>query len=139
MPKMMGVQGNLWTEYITDESHFEYMLYPRAFDIAEIGWSASDSQSENVRERAKKLSTIFRNNGYTVFDLETEVGIDDILIGSTLEHKGYKATFTLEGVHPQQKFEFMDTRLTDGRQRTFMRFEDKATVVMKLNKIQNIN
>ena len=139
MQKMMGVQGNLWTEYITDESHFEYMLYPRAFAIAEIGWSASDSQSGNIRERAQKLSNIFRNNGYTVFDLETEVGIDDILIGSTLKHKGYKSTFTLEGVHPEQKFEYMDTRLTDGRQRTFMRFKDKATVVMKLNKTQNIN
>ncbi len=36
---ILGFQGNLWTEYIADQGHLEYMAYPRAFAIAETGWS----------------------------------------------------------------------------------------------------
>jgi len=36
---ILGVQGNLWTEYISTPEHIEYMAYPRAFAIAEIGWT----------------------------------------------------------------------------------------------------
>ncbi len=36
---IMGIQGNLWTEYISDSRHMEYMAFPRAFAIAETGWT----------------------------------------------------------------------------------------------------
>ena len=36
---ILGVQGNLWTEYIPTPEHMEYMAYPRMFAIAEAGWS----------------------------------------------------------------------------------------------------
>lgn len=36
---ILGFQGNLWTEYIADQEHLEYMAFPRAFAIAETGWS----------------------------------------------------------------------------------------------------
>lgn len=39
---LLGVQGNLWSEFVITDSHFEYMLYPRAFAIAETGWSAKE-------------------------------------------------------------------------------------------------
>lgn len=34
-----GVQGNLWTEYIKSSALAEYMLFPRAVALAEVGWS----------------------------------------------------------------------------------------------------
>jgi hexosaminidase len=34
-----GLQGNVWTEYIGSMSHLEYMAFPRAFAIAETGWT----------------------------------------------------------------------------------------------------
>jgi len=34
-----GVQGNLWTEYISTTDHVEYMILPRGAAVAEIGWS----------------------------------------------------------------------------------------------------
>jgi len=37
---IMGVQANLWTEYIPDPAKAEYMLFPRIAAIAELGWSA---------------------------------------------------------------------------------------------------
>jgi len=36
---ILGVQGNVWTEYIPDAKQAEYMAYPRGAAIAEIGWS----------------------------------------------------------------------------------------------------
>lgn len=36
---ILGLQGNLWTEYIATISHLEYMAFPRAFAVAETGWT----------------------------------------------------------------------------------------------------
>ena len=36
---ILGFQGNVWTEYIATISHLEYMAFPRAFAIAETGWT----------------------------------------------------------------------------------------------------
>jgi len=36
---ILGLQGNVWTEYIPSISHLEYMAFPRAFAIAETGWT----------------------------------------------------------------------------------------------------
>ncbi|MHC4243621.1 MAG: beta-N-acetylhexosaminidase [Planctomycetota bacterium] len=36
---VLGVQGQLWGEYISTRKHLEYMAYPRAIALAEIGWS----------------------------------------------------------------------------------------------------
>jgi len=36
---ILGVQGNLWTEYIATDNKLEYMLFPRAIAVAEVGWT----------------------------------------------------------------------------------------------------
>lgn len=36
---IIGVQGNLWTEYIKDIKHIQYMVLPRMIAIAEIAWN----------------------------------------------------------------------------------------------------
>ncbi|RYX86650.1 beta-N-acetylglucosaminidase [bacterium] len=36
---LLGVQGQLWAEYIKDMPKLEYMAYPRACAVAETGWS----------------------------------------------------------------------------------------------------
>lgn len=37
---ILGVQANLWTEYITSTNHLEYMLFPRALALSEVAWSS---------------------------------------------------------------------------------------------------
>lgn len=34
-----GIQAGVWTEYISDEKHLEYMVFPRALAVSEIGWA----------------------------------------------------------------------------------------------------
>lgn len=72
---LLGVQGNLWHELIPKPSHTEYMLYPRAFAIAEIGWSPVEvKDAADFRERAMAHAAALRERGYTTFKLEDEVG-----------------------------------------------------------------
>ena len=35
---ILGIQANLWTEYIPTDSHLEYMLLPRLSALSEIQW-----------------------------------------------------------------------------------------------------
>ena len=37
--RILGVQCNLWTEYIATPEHLEYMLFPRVLALSEIAWS----------------------------------------------------------------------------------------------------
>jgi hexosaminidase len=39
---ILGVQGQVWTEYIPTPEKAEYMAFPRACAMAEIGWTALD-------------------------------------------------------------------------------------------------
>ena len=39
---IMGVQGNLWTEYIATPEYAEYMAIPRMLALAEVAWTRSD-------------------------------------------------------------------------------------------------
>ena len=36
---ILGVQCNLWTEYVATPEHLEYMLFPRVLALSEIAWS----------------------------------------------------------------------------------------------------
>ncbi len=36
---ILGVQSNLWTEFIATPAHLEYMLLPRMLALSEVGWS----------------------------------------------------------------------------------------------------
>jgi hexosaminidase len=44
---ILGGQGNVWTEYMPDERHVEYMTWPRALAMAEVLWSPRDSRDWN--------------------------------------------------------------------------------------------
>ena len=42
--RVLGGQGNLWTEYVLTESHLQYMLFPRALALADAVWAALPRQ-----------------------------------------------------------------------------------------------
>ena len=41
---VLGLQAQLWGEYIPNPQHLEYMAYPRAAALAEVGWSPKSSK-----------------------------------------------------------------------------------------------
>ena len=42
---VIGLQCNLWSEYIYSDDHRNYMLFPRAFAVAETGWSLKENKN----------------------------------------------------------------------------------------------
>jgi hexosaminidase len=42
---VLGVQGNTWTEYIPTNNKLEYMMFPRAIAIAEVGWTKPENKN----------------------------------------------------------------------------------------------
>ena len=45
--RVLGLQGNLWTEHIRTEARAAYMTWPRAAAIAELGWTAAANRDWN--------------------------------------------------------------------------------------------
>jgi|GEM_PF-1609919 N-acetyl-beta-hexosaminidase len=41
---ILGVQGQLWGEYISNRKKLEYMAFPRACALAEVAWSPKDAR-----------------------------------------------------------------------------------------------
>lgn len=41
---ILGIQANVWTEYIESMQHVEYMAYPRALALAEVAWSQGNNK-----------------------------------------------------------------------------------------------
>lgn len=65
---ILGIQGSLWTEWIMEPWYAELMLYPRAFAIAETGWTQAKNKNwPNFERRASILSNAARSWGYNVF------------------------------------------------------------------------
>ncbi|NDA60888.1 MAG: beta-N-acetylglucosaminidase [Chitinophagia bacterium] len=59
-----GVQANVWTEYISTFSHVEYMTYPRAIALAEVGWSQKGNKDfPAFLEKLKKLQPLMDKKG----------------------------------------------------------------------------
>jgi len=72
---VLGVQGNLWTEYIPTKQQAEYMLYPRIFAIAEIGLKGEARPPyAQFRKRMIREVGALRKSGVNAFDLKHESG-----------------------------------------------------------------
>lgn len=41
---VLGVQANLWTEYIPTNTKMEYFLFPRVLALAEVAWKSKDEK-----------------------------------------------------------------------------------------------
>jgi hexosaminidase len=66
---ILGAQGQLWTEFIAEEDHLEYMAYPRACALAEVLWTNKGlcdygdfiERLSSHLQRLKNLNVNFRN------------------------------------------------------------------------------
>lgn len=52
---VMGIQGNIWTEYMKTPDLVEYMGFPRACAVAEVAWTQPENkEQENFKLRLKE-------------------------------------------------------------------------------------
>ena len=56
---VVGVQGNVWTEHVRTEPRAEWMTWPRAAAVAELGWSAPEHRDyADFRSRLRRCEAV---------------------------------------------------------------------------------
>lgn len=59
---ILGVQANMWTEYVATPEHLEYMILPRIMALSEIQWS--DPASRDL----ERLTTDIKGHQFRILD-----------------------------------------------------------------------
>ena len=63
---ILGVQANLWTEYIAYPSWVEYQVLPRMGALAECQWMQPEKKDfQDFKQRAVQLAKTYHLNGWT--------------------------------------------------------------------------
>ena len=63
---ILGVQANVWTEYITCEPQIQYQVLPRMAALAEVQWiQPQDKNYEDFKTRLPRLVDIYKRYGWT--------------------------------------------------------------------------
>lgn len=75
---VLGMQANLWTEYIKTPQHVEYMLLPRLAALAEVQWTNPEKKDyTDFLRRLGNLLELYKRQGYNfakhVYGIETDV------------------------------------------------------------------
>ena len=61
---IIGVQANLWTEYVGYPQHVYYMLLPRLDAISEVQWCRPDQKDfKNFKQRLPKMKRLYDKLG----------------------------------------------------------------------------
>ena len=70
-PHILGVQANLWTEFIGTNDYLEYMMLPRAAALSEVQWSPAAAKDwESFRVRIKAAPAVYAILGYNFRPLD---------------------------------------------------------------------
>jgi len=104
---IIGVQGNVWTEYIKTSDYVEYMAFPRAIALAEIAWSQQVRRNwddfinrmDNQFPRLDNLGVKY-SKGSFIADFTTTRDKNRNLLVLTSEIKEMEIRYTLDGNDP---------------------------------------
>lgn len=105
----LGVQANTWTEYIPTPEHLEYMMFPRALAVAEIGWTPQEKRDwQDFKPRVNAHIPVLQRMGLNPFPLSNELEFDMVVdtvkkeIRVTMDAEKYPAEihYTTDGTTP---------------------------------------
>jgi len=65
--RILGAQGNVWTEYMDTPEQVEYMILPRMAALSEVNW-ASEKNWELFQKKIEKHFIIYEHFGYNYCD-----------------------------------------------------------------------
>ncbi len=103
--KIIGVQANIWTEYIPTTSRLDYMTMPRMIALAEAGWSKTrdwESFSQRITKHYSRLDML--NIHYRLPDIpgvrEHSVFIDTAKVILTKPQGVTAIHYSIDGTEP---------------------------------------
>ena len=63
---IIGVQCNLWSEYILSPEHAMFMLLPRLAALCEVQWTQPEQKDyEDFKKRLPAMQNVYKQRGYT--------------------------------------------------------------------------
>ncbi|WP_298394378.1 family 20 glycosylhydrolase [Flavobacterium sp.] len=106
---ILGVQGNVWTEYMEDANKVEYMIFPRMLALSEVLWGTSNTEKyKEFQDRMIQHFQYFEENkinySKAIFELTSKIGQSDIdksilfSIKSSKNQEGIR--YTTDGSNP---------------------------------------
>ncbi|NKI27505.1 family 20 glycosylhydrolase [Arenibacter sp. 6A1] len=108
--RIMGIQGNLWTESISDWGKVTYMTFPRLFAVAENGWSPESNQNfddfiNRLKPQLKRLDAKGIRYAKSVFNpwIYQKGNGNSIEITLDSELNSPEIRYTLDGSEPTEK------------------------------------
>lgn len=107
---IIGVQANLWTEYVKTPEHAEYMVLPRMAALSEVQWSMPEKKDyESFLPRLYKYMQLYSKLGYNyathTIDIrpEIETNFDNKSIDISLKtFDNAPIYYSLDGTEPTE-------------------------------------
>lgn len=106
---IMGIQGNVWSEYIHTPEKVEYMTFPRAAALAEVAWSKPENKIwENfirkMEVQYKRYDDLGINYSKSAYNVWQEVVLNPMAKEATVTFKtdsfDPEVYYTLDGTEP---------------------------------------
>lgn len=104
---ILGVQANLWTEYIASDEHLEYMLLPRLSALSEVQWCQPGVRDWDRFRDEFRMDRIFDEMGYNyathIFGVMGDCAVDSERGCIVVTLKGQGTTpirYTTDGSDP---------------------------------------
>jgi len=107
---IIGAQGCLWTEYITDGTTAEYMILPRLTALSEVVWTPAGERSwkgfnhrlTQMMKRYDEAGINYSRGSYRVdMSASFDEGSNSILLEMTSEQPSPEIRYTTDGTDPQ--------------------------------------
>ncbi len=107
---IIGVQANLWTEYIHTFTHVEYMELPRMAALCEVQWCKPENKDfEDFKQRIIPLVELYDIKGYNyakhIFDVNATFTTDttkNCIIAELSTIDGRPIYYTTDGSEPTE-------------------------------------
>lgn len=95
---IIGAQANIWTEYMPNGRHVEYMIMPRMSALSEVLWSPKDAKdwgdfSKRMESQYKRFDKLGINYATSAFQVSAKPELDPA-------HKAIKVSLSTDAWEP---------------------------------------
>ena len=104
---ILGVQANVWTEYIPNPKQVEYMVFPRILAMSEMDWSKPENKNyedfvSRVEYFHQRLDVLNINYANHLYEIEGNLSSENNQIGYELKTltKDKIIRYNLDGTEP---------------------------------------
>lgn len=108
---ILGAQANLWTEYILNEKHLEYMALPRMCALSEVLWTQKNNKNESdfiqrLQNHFSLLDKFDVNYAKALYRVEqvasSQNNLNQIIISLKANLSLGEVFYTIDGSEPNQ-------------------------------------